>query len=116
MFRFHDPVQTEDRLLISTALTFQGGCTRWCFGMCVFVRWIDGMLSRNRHSTNTHKHTNTRIHPGVPYGECFHVQTRWVLTRVGTTGKRCRLQIGLEVVFRQTVFLKCVRLIYDGDV
>lgn len=25
MFRFHDPAQPEDRLFISTALTFQGG-------------------------------------------------------------------------------------------
>lgn len=61
----------------------------------------------------THLHTNESHCPpktttGVPYGDCFHVQTRWVLTRVGTTSKRCRLQIGLEVVFRQTVFLKCV--------
>lgn len=57
----------------------------------------------------THTHTHAQSPPrtqGVPYGDCFHVQTRWVLTRVGTTGKRCRLQIGLEVVFRQTVFLK----------
>ena len=44
----------------------------------------------------------------MPYGECFHVQTRWVLTRVGVTGKRCRLQIGLEVVFNQSVFLRHV--------
>jgi hypothetical protein len=43
---------------------------------------------------------------GVPYGEYFYVQTRWVITRLGVEGKRCRLQIGLEVVFRQTVFLK----------
>lgn len=58
--------QEEDRVFISTALTFTG----------------------------------------VPYGEYFYVQTRWVITRVGVEGKRCRLQIGLEVVFRQTVFLK----------
>lgn len=57
------------------------------------------------HTTHIYKPQTTA---GVPYGDCFHVQTRWVLTRVGTTGKRCRLQIGLEVVFRQTVFLKCV--------
>jgi len=43
---------------------------------------------------------------GVPYGDYFYVQTRWVITRVGVEGKRCRLQIGLDVVFRQTVFLK----------
>eukprot|EP00624_Nannochloropsis_granulata_P002308 evm.model.NODE_21726_length_11577_cov_59.930466.1 len=43
---------------------------------------------------------------GVPYGEYFYVQTRWVITRLGVEGTRCRLQIGLEVVFRQTVLLK----------
>lgn len=46
---------------------------------------------------------------GVPYCEYFHVQTRWIVTRVeGGSVNRCRLQIGLDVVFRQSVMMKGV--------
>ena len=51
-------------------------------------------------------HLFKRPRTGVPYCEYFTVQTRWVITRVGVTTKRCRLQIGLDVPFRQNVLLK----------
>jgi len=42
---------------------------------------------------------------GIPYSDSFYVQTRWVVTRA-KGAETCRLQIGLEVVFRQTLLLR----------
>lgn len=47
------------------------------------------------------------VSSGIPYCDYFSVQTRWILTRVVVGHENhCRLQVGLDVVFRQNLLLR----------